>query len=107
MVINEDKSKFMAFVTTDPDARKPIDLLLHHGHVQVTHCSEYKYLGAIVTSDSKVSSSLLKHSIAKEKDLNKLMIFLEANKDATYVVKKTIVDECNASLLYGCEAWLD
>ena len=100
MVINEDK-------TTDPNARKPIDLQLHHGHVQVTHCSEYKYLGAIVTSDGKVSSSLAKHSVAKEKDLNKLMIFLEANKNAPYVVKKTVVDACfNASLLYGCEAWL-
>ena len=107
MVINEDKTKFMAFATSDPDARKPIDLQLQHGHVQVTHCSEYKYLGAIVTSDGKVSSSLQKHSVAKEKDLNKLTIFLEANKNAPYSVKKTVVDACfSASLLYGCEAWL-
>ena len=107
MVINEDKTEFMAFVTTDPEARKPINLQLHHGHVQVTHCKEYKYLGAIVTSDGKVSSSLQKHSTVKEKDLNKLTIFLQANKNAPYSVKKTVVDACfNASLLYGCEAWL-
>ena len=100
MVINEGKTEFMAFVTTEPDAREPIMLKLHHGLVKVTHCNEYTYLGAIFTNDGKVNSSLTKHSIAKEKDLNKLMIFLEANKNAPYTVKKTVVDACfNGSFL--------
>ena len=48
-----------------------------------------------------------KHCIAKTKDINKLVIFLESNKNAPFVVKKTVVDACfNASLLYGCEGWL-
>ena len=35
------------------------------------------------------------------------MFFLETNKNAPFVVKKTVVDACfNASLLYGCEGWL-
>ena len=51
MVINEDKTQFMAFVTTVPGERKPIVLKLHHGVVWVRHCSEYKYLGAIFTPD--------------------------------------------------------
>ena len=35
------------------------------------------------------------------------MIFLEANKDAPFKVKKTVVDVCfNVSLLYGLEGWL-
>ena len=107
MVINEDKTEFMAFVTTDANDRKPITLQLHHGIVRVTHCSEYKYLGAIFTSDGKVTSSMMKHSIMKTKDINKLMIFLECNKNAPFEVKKTVVDACfNASFLYGCEGWL-
>ena len=107
MVINEDKTQFMAFVTNDPDDKSPIVLNLHHGVVKVIHCDEYKYLGSIFTSDGKVSSTMLKHTIARTKDVNKLMIFLEANKDAPFKVKKTVVDACfNASLLYGSEGWL-
>ena len=107
MVINEDKTQFMAFVTTVKEERKPIVLKLHHGIVYVKHCTEYKYLGSIFTSDGKVSSSIEKHCTAKGKDINKLVIFLECNKNAPYTVKKTVVNACfNASFLYGCEAWL-
>ena len=35
MVINEDKTQFMAFVTNDPDDKSPIVLNLHHGVVKV------------------------------------------------------------------------
>ena len=107
MVINEDKTEFMAFVTTNPNDRIPILLNLHHGVVRVTHCSEYKYLGSIFTSDGKVSSTMSKHCVSKTKDINKLSIFLESNKNAPFLVKKTVVDACfNASLLYGSEGWL-
>ena len=35
------------------------------------------------------------------------MIFLETNKNAPYVVKKTVTDACfNACFFYGCEGWL-
>ena len=94
-------------VTTNPEDKRPIILKLHYGAVRVTHCSEYKYLGAIITSDGKVTSTMSKHCIAKTKDINKLVIFVESNKNAPFVVKKTVVDACfNASLLYGCEGWL-
>ena len=107
MVINEDKTQFMAFVTSNPNDRMPIVLNLHHGIVRVSHCTEYKYLGSIFTSDGKVSTTMSKHCIAKTKDINKLMIFLESNKNAPFSVKKTVVDACfNASFLYGCEGWL-
>ena len=107
MVINEDKTQFMAFVTTAQGEREPIVLKLHHGVVRVQHCEEYKYLGAIFTSDGKVTTSLDKHCTAKQKDINKLVIFLECNKNALYKVKKTVVEACfNASFLYGSEAWL-
>ena len=104
MVINEDNIQFIAFVTNDPDDKSPIVLNLHHGIVWVIHCDEHKHVGSIFTCDSKVSSPTLKHTIARTKGVNKLMIFLEANKDALFEVKKTVVDACfNASLLYGSE----
>ena len=79
MVINEDKTEFMAFHSS-VEERSPIILQLNHGRVNVSHCTEYKYLGAIFTSDGK--STLFKHTISREKDLNKLCIFLERNKNA-------------------------
>ena len=100
MVINEDKTEFMAFNATSPADKEPIILKLRHGQVKVNHCDEYKYLGAIVTSDGKVASSVAEHVANKEKDMNKLTIFLQRNKNAPYVVKKVVVDACfNASLL--------
>ena len=106
MVINEDKTKFIAFCSPKVEKR-PIKLQLNYGTVYVTHCKEYTYLGSIFTSDGKVLSSLRRHVLVKENSMNKLIIFLERNKNAPYEVKKTVVDACfNSSLLYGCEAWL-
>ena len=84
----------MTFVTNDPDEKSPIVLNFHHGVVKVIHCDEYKYLGSTLTHDGNVSSTMLKHTIVKTRNVNKLMIFLEANKDALFKVKKTVVDPC-------------
>ena len=106
MVINEDKTKFMA-IGAEAHDKRPIMLKLHHGLVKVKHCLEYIYLGAVITSDGKISSSVAKHTANKEKEMNKLTIFLQQNKNAPYEVKKVVVDACfNSSLLYGCESWL-
>ena len=91
MVINEDKTQFMAIGAQACD-KGPILLQLHHGLVKVKHCTEYKYLGAIITSDGKTSTSIAKHTSSKEKEMNKLTIFLQRNKNAPYTVKKVVVD---------------
>ena len=78
MIINENKTEFMAFCSPDV-AKQPITLRLKHGIVNVTHCNEYTYLGAIFTSDGLLKSSLERHVAHKEKDLNKLTIFLQRN----------------------------
>ena len=104
MVINEDKTEFMAFCTS-ANGRLPIMLNPKAGQVIVRHCSNYTYLGAVFTSDGKVKSSLTQHVVSREKAMNKLVIFLHRNKNAPYKVKKTVVDACfNTSLLYGCES---
>ena len=51
MVINEDKTKFMAINSSEI---QPIVLRTHAGTVRVTHCAMYTYLGSIFTSDGKV-----------------------------------------------------
>ena len=78
MIINEDKTKFMAFCSPDVE-KQPITLRLKHGIVNVTHCKEYTYLGAIFTSDGLLKSSLERHAAQREKDLNKLTIFIQTN----------------------------
>ena len=96
----------MAFNSSEED-KSPIILHLKHGRVIVEHCTEYKYLGAIITSDGKATSRISEHTTSKQKDMNKLTIFLQKNKNAPYTVKKVVVDACfTTSLLYGCESWL-
>ena len=62
----------------------------------------------LFTADGSTRSSLKEHVIDKQKHLNKLVIFLEKNRDMPFVVKRKVVEACfNAAILYGCESWLD
>ena len=103
MVINEDKTKFMVICPASPRDRESINI----GPVTVHHCTEYTYLGVIFTCDGNLSSMLRAHSKSRKKQMNKLIIFLQANQDAPFSVKKKVVDAAfTSSILYGCEAWL-
>ena len=104
MVINEDKTEFMCFNCPD---QEPFYLRTHAGIVCVSYCTEYTYLGSIFTSDGKLASSIAKHAVSRTNAMNKLIRFLDKNRNAPFDIKKTVVDACfNSSLLYGCEAWL-
>ena len=106
MVINEEKTEFMGFNCSVGD-RKSILVSTNAGDISVNHCSSYKYLGAIFTSDGKIESSVDKHADSRVNCINKLVRFLDKNKNAPYSVKKRVLDACVfSSLLYGCEAWL-
>ena len=103
MVINEDKTEFMVINPINEDDMTSIDI----GPVTVKHCKSYTYLGVIFTAEGTLSSMLKEHAKSRQKQLNKLTIFLHANSDAPYSVKKKVVDAAfSTSLLYGCEAWL-
>ena len=105
MVINEDKTKFMSFNCSE---RSPIQLETHAGPVTVSYCQQYTYLGSIFTSDGKIASSVKKHALSRVNAFNKLVRFLDKNRNAPFDVKKLVVDACfSSSLLYGCEAWLE
>ena len=105
MVINEDKTEYMSFNSNE---KQPILLFTHAGMVTVSHCTEYVYLGCIITSDGKISSAVSKHVATRGKSTNKLVRFLDKNENAPFSVKKKVVDACfYTSLLYGCESWLE
>jgi hypothetical protein len=105
MVINEDKTEYMSFNSTE---KRPIFLNTHAGMVTVSQCTEYVYLGCIITSDGKLSSSVKKHVSTRGKSMNKLVRFLDKNENAPFSVKKKVLDACFfTSLLYGCESWLE
>ena len=102
MKVNESKTKFMAFNGTLND-QMPIRLSI----MTVKHCEQYVYLGVPFTSDGSGVSSLRAHVSAKNKDLNKLVIFFSANYDAPFQVKKRVLQAAfMSSILYGCESWL-
>ena len=96
MVINEDKTKYMSF---NSSKKSPIILNTHAGIVTVSQCTEYTYLGCIITSDGKISSSVDKHVETRGKAMNKLVRFLDKNENAPFDVKMKVVDACfNSSL---------
>ena len=107
MVINEEKTEFMAVASDSPLDKLPIIITTVSGEVSVKHCDSYTYLGAIFTSDGKVTSTMSHHVLSRTKTMNKLIIFLDRNKSIPYFVKKKVLDACfSTALLYGCEAWL-
>ena len=107
MVINQDKTEFMALNASSPLEKAPIVISPSSGEITVKHCDSYTYLGAIFTSDGKVGSTQKHHITSRTKAMNKLIIFLDRNASAPFVVKKKVLDACfNTSLLYGCEGWL-
>ena len=67
MVVNESKTKFMAFNGDDGD-RLPFQL----GNLSICHCDSYTYLGVTVTADGLAESSLKAHASDKLTQLNKL-----------------------------------
>merc|ERR1711884_482275 len=103
MQINESKTKFMAINGSPMDK---VSFMM--GAHRVQHCENYLYLGVPITADGKNDSTLKLHIMNKNKEINKLIIFLATNYDAPFTVKKRVVDAAfTSSLLYGCESCLN
>ena len=103
MQINESKTKFMAINGSPMDK---VSFMM--GTHRVRHCESYVYLGVPITADGRNESTLKMHIENKNKELNKLFIFLAINYDAPFTVKKRVVEAAfTSSLLYGCESWLN
>ena len=103
MQVNESKTKFMAINGSPMDK---VSFMM--GTHRVRHCDSYLYLGVPITADGHNDSTLKMHLDNKNKEVNKLIIFLAANYDAPFTVKKRVVEAAfMSSILYGCESWLN
>ena len=103
MKVNASKTKLMV-LNGRPLDKVPFRL----SNFIVRECTEYVYLGTIFTADGKTDSSLKAHLEAKNKELNKLLIFFATNYDAPFSVKRKVLEAAFMScILYGCEAWLN
>ena len=103
MKVNESKTKFMAINGSPMDK---VSFMM--GSHCVRHCESYLYLGIPITADGHNDSTLRMHLENKNKELNKLFIFLASNYDAPFTVKKRVVEAAfMSSILYGCESWLN
>ena len=82
---------------------------MYIGNMDYLHCDKYTYLGAVFPDNGSTRPSILKHVVDTQKHLNKLIRFVFCtNCDMPFTVKRKVLDATfNASLLYGCEAWLD
>ena len=58
MVINEKKTKFMAFNGTDT-SKEPLYVESNDARIKcrIEHCDTYVYLGSIFTSDGKIKTA--------------------------------------------------
>ena len=103
MKVNESKTKFMAINGSPMDK---VSFMM--GSHCVRHCNSYIYLGVPITADGRNESTLKMHLDSKNKELNKLFIFLAANYDAPFFVKRRVMEAAfMSSILYGCESWLN
>ena len=103
MQVNESKTKFMVINGSPMDR---VSFMM--GDHRVRHCESYIYLGVPITADGRSESTLKLHLENKNKELNKLIIFLAINYDAPFNVKKRVVEAAfMSSILYGCESWLN
>ena len=102
MRINESKTKLMVINGT------PIDKVsFPMSTIIIKHCDSYVYLGVVFTADGQCVSSLQEHLKARNRELNKLLIFFATNYDAPFQVKKRVLEAAFLStILYGCESWL-
>lgn len=77
------------------------------GNDAIEYAQSYLYLGSYFTADGSIVSSLKLQAQAKEKEINKFIIFNNTNKDYPLWVKMRVLDSCIvSSITYGCESWL-
>ena len=79
MRLNESKTKLMV-INGSPMDKIPFIL----SNLVIKHCSSYVYLGVIFTCDGRCATSLEEHLSKQNKELNKLLIFLATNYDASF-----------------------
>ena len=102
MHLNESKTKLMV-INGSPIDKVPFV----SSTVVIKHCDRYIYLGVIFTADGRGTTSLQQHLNDKNREVNKLFIFLAVNYDAPFQVKKRVLEAAFlSSILYGCESWL-
>ena len=102
MVINQGKTKFMVISGTDEDY-----LPLTVGEWSIANCKKYTYLGAVITQDGNLVSSVKAQCETKMAHTIKFDAFIRKNPDMPFTAKKKVFDAALMSaVLYSCETWL-
>jgi hypothetical protein len=105
MVVNQKKTKFMV-VNSNGEDKLPLDCVYNNLSLTIEYTNVYVYLGSPFTDDGNISTAIRYHAENCQKHLNKLVIFLEHNRDVPFSVKRQVLDACFiSSILYSCEAW--
>lgn len=102
MVINEGKTKFMVINGTNEDHQA-----LKTDALTIENCTKYTYLGAVITQDANISTSVKAQCEAKRAHVIKFEAFVRKNSDMPYPAKKKVFDAAlTSAILYSCETWL-
>jgi len=102
MIINQAKTKFMIINGTDED-RQP----LKTDDLTVENCTKYTYLGAVITQDASIVSSVRAQCEAKKAHVIKFEAYVRKNANMPFPAKKKVFDAAlTSAVLYSCETWL-
>lgn len=102
MVINQGKTKFMTINGTEQD-----HLPLEKNSLTIENCNKYCYLGAVITQDASIASSVKAQCEAKRSHVIKYEAYVRKNADMPFPAKKKVFDAAlTTAILYSCETWL-
>jgi hypothetical protein len=102
MIINQAKTKFMIINGTAED-RQP----LKTQDLTIEKCTKYTYLGAVITQDASIVSSVRAQCKAKKAHVIKFEAYVRKNANMRFPAKKKVFDAAlTSAVLYSCETWL-
>ena len=102
MIINQAKTKFMTINGKEED-RQP----LQSNNLVIEYCQKYTYLGAVITQDGNIASSVKAQCEAKRAHVIKFEAYVRRNTDMPFPAKKKVFDAALVSaILYSSETWL-
>ena len=102
MIINEAKTKFMIVNGADK-VHEP----LKSDQLTVMNCTKYTYLGAVITQDASIVTSVKAQCEAKRAHIVKFEAYVRKNASMPFPGKKKVFDAAlTSAILYSCETWL-
>lgn len=103
MKINPTKSNFMVINGSVADKEPFI-----HENITISHCSSYKYLGCIFSSDANINTAIKLHLKETQFLFSKFINFLVKSTNMPFFLKNKVLNSAFLpAFLYSAESWFN